>query len=364
VLLAGLQANIIHRTLSAQAHIVVLPPEEIARPLRAGGEAATVQRPSQRVRSIDQWIGVRNQLEQMPGVVAVSPEASGPALVVRGDASRSVNAAGIEPDSFFRIVPLPDKLVAGSAELSSQDILIGAELAHDLGVGLGDKLRVSSNLGAPQVLTIRGILDLGAKAANERNVYVLMRTGQTFQGLTGGVSSIDVDVADIYAAERIAKAITARTGLEADSWIYTNAQFVVALNAQTISNTAIRFFVGLSVAFGIASVLVVSVVQRSKEIGILRAMGGSRGQVLRVFLAQGAIVGFLGSLVGCGLAAVFLVAWTQIARNADGTPLFAVAWQVSLFVWAAAMATGVGVAAAITPARRAARLDPVEAIRG
>jgi len=363
VLLAGLQANIINRTLSAQAHIVVLPPEEVARRLREH-EAATVQKPSQRVRSIDQWLSVRDQIARMPGVVAVAAEASGPALVVRGDASRSVSAIGIEPEAFFRIIALPDKLVAGSLAISSQDIVIGTELAKDLGVQLGDKLRVSSGLGNAQVLTIRGIVDLGSKGANERNVYVLMRTGQTLQGLIGGVSAMDVDVQDVYAAETVAKTITAATGLEADSWIYTNAQFVTAINAQTIANRSIRFFVGLSVAFGIASVLVVSVVQRSKEIGILRAMGGSRGQILRVFLAQGAILGFLGSLAGCGLACLFLLGWIHIARNPDGTPLFVTVWRASLFAWSAALATATGIAAAIMPARRAARLDPVEAIRG
>ena len=363
VLLAGLQANIINRTLSAQAHIVVLPPEEVARRLREH-EAATVQKPSQRIRSIDQWLSVREQIARMPGVVAIAAEASGPALVVRGDASRSVSAIGIEPEAFFRIIPLPDKLVSGSLAMSSQDIVIGTELAKDLGVQLGDKLRVSSAIGNAQVLTIRGIVDLGSKGANERNVYVLMRTGQTLQGLIGGVSAMDVDVRDVYTAETVAKAITAATGLEADSWIYTNAQFVTAINAQTIANRSIRFFVGLSVAFGIASVLVVSVVQRSKEIGILRAMGGSRGQILRVFLAQGAILGFLGSLVGCGLACLFLLGWIHIARNPDGTPLFATVWRASLFLWSAGLATVTGIAAAIMPARRAARLDPVEAIRG
>jgi lipoprotein-releasing system permease protein len=363
-LLAGLQANIVHRTLTAQAHIVVQPPDEVARPLRGRGEAAIVQRPSQRVRSIDQWLTVREQVARMPGVSAIAAEASGPALVVRGDASRSVNLIGVEPDSYFRIVALPDKLVAGDANVTSQDIVIGTELGHDLGVGLGDKLRVSSALGGPDVLTIRGVVDLGNKGANQRNVYVALRTGQSLQGLAGGASALDVDVDDIYAAERVAQAIQAATGLEADSWIKTNAQFVVAINAQTVSNTAIRFFVALSVAFGIASVLVVSVVQKSKEIGILRAMGGTRGQVLRIFLTQGGIVGFLGSVVGCAAGAAALLAWHSFARNADGTPLFPLTMPPSLFLLAALVATLTGVLAAVTPARRAAGLDPVAAIRG
>ena len=99
------------------------------------------------------------------------------------------------------------------------------------------------------------------------------------------------------------------TGVEADSWIKTNAQFFTAVNAQQTSNTLIRVFVGLSVAFGIASVLVVSVIQRSKDIGILRAMGTSRGQILRVFLLQGGLLGFRRLVFGAAAGGSALVFW-------------------------------------------------------
>jgi len=126
----------------------------------------------------------------------------------------------------------------------------------------------------------------------------------------------------------------------------------------------IRFFVGLSVAAGIASVLVVSVVQRSKEVGILRAMGGSRGQLLRVFLIQGAVVGLLGSIIGSAIAAGLIAAWREIARNPDGTAMFPLTIDPQLFAWAALIATLTGLLAAVTPAIRAAHLEPVAAIRG
>ena len=137
----------------------------------------------------------------------------------------------------------------------------------------------------------------------------------------------------------------------------------IALNAQTISNTVLRLAVGISVALGIASVLVVSVVQKSREIGILRAMGASRRQVMNVFLIQGAIVGLVGSFVGSGLAAIFLFAWQSTLKNPDGTPLFLLEFDPKLVAWAAAIATVTGLLAAMTPARRAAKLDPVVAIR-
>jgi len=150
----------------------------------------------------------------------------------------------------------------------------------------------------------------------------------------------------------------------ADSWIKTNAQLFLAINAQRVANTTIRFFVGLAVAFGIAAVLIVSVVQKSREIGILRAMGASRGQILRVFLLQGAALGLLGSLVGSALGAVAILLWGELMRNPDGTPLFPLDLDPKLFAAATLLATLSGLMAAFVPALRGSRLDPVVAIRG
>jgi len=208
------------------------------------------------------------------------------------------------------------------------------------------------------------IFDFGNKAVNERNVYVSLRLAQNLLDLAGGVSSIELRVTDPFAAETIAQEIQSRTGLEADSWIRTNAQFFTAMSAQIVTNTLIRIFVGLTVALGIASVLIVSVVQKSKEIGILRAMGGSRGQLLRVFLIQGAFMGLAGSVLGSLLARVFLAVFRSIAVNPDGTPMFIIQMEPSLYLVASLGATLVGTLAAVIPARRAAQLDPAVAIRG
>ena len=364
-LLSGLQGNIIRRTLSAQAHIVILPPDEVARPQRDGDQVASIQqRQSQRLRSIDQWQKVRLQVEKMSGVVAVSPMASGPAFAVRGDANKSITLIGIELEHYTRIVALPEKIVLGSLRLGSGEAVVGTELAKDLGATVGDKMRVTTASGRADTLIITGIVDLGNKAVNQRNVYVALRTAQTLLDLTGGVSSIDLNVEEVFDAERVARHVEAQTGLKADSWIKTNSQFFTALAAQTFSNTLIRLFVGLTVAFGIASVLVVSVVQKSKEIGILRAMGTSRGQILRLFLIQGGVVGLAGLLLGSALGWIFLLLWKGVAKNPDGTPLFIITLEPSLFALATAGATLVGVLAAVLPARRASKLDPVVAIRG
>jgi len=370
-LLAGLQTNFMRRVLNAQAHIQLLQPQQITRQLRGSGsagsvllEAASVQAPMQQKRAIDQWQSIVAQVRSMRDVREVSPVASGSILLLRGSASRAVTVSGIEPQSYFRIVDFSDKLLRGTLRLGSADILIGTDLATDLGVDIGEKLHVTSADGGSSTLTVVGIFDLGSKGVNQHNTFTTLRTAQNLLAMPGAVTSVEVTVQDIYAAETMAQRIAAATGVQADSWIKNSAQFFAAISAQTTANTAIRFLVGLSVAFGVASVLVVSVVQKSREIGILRAMGIARGQILRIFLLQGGLLGLGGSLAGCALGALSLVLWQQWARNADGTPLFALELDPQLALVALVLGTVTGLLAALAPALRAARLDPVVAIRG
>lgn len=366
-LLSGLQVNFLSRVLTSSAQIQLLPPDQIARPLRGRSpdlEDAVVQRPAQRIVSIDQWQKIQQRMVTLPGVLVAAPTMSGSALAVRGDASRAIGLTGVIPESYFRIIRIPDFIVAGKATLASDEIIVGTQLADDLGATLGDKLNVQAATGNTAVLRISGLFDLGNKAFNERNSYVSLRTAQSLPGRVGAVTTIELKISDIYAAETLARQIAAANPVRAESWIATNAQFFTAVNAQKSSNTVIRAFVGLSVAFGIAAVLVVSVIQRSKDIGILRAMGTTRGQILRVFLIQGALLGLAGAIIGAGVGVGGLVWYHSLVRQTDGSELFPLVLDRGLFIVTLLLAPLTGLLAATAPALRAARLNPVDAIRG
>ena len=367
-LLSGLQSNFVKRVLTGQAHIQILPPKEVARPLQYFEhntlEGATMQAPLQRIKSIDQWQSVAHDVMNFDEVVSVSPAATGAALVTRGNATQAVSITGMVPEIYYNIIPLPEKIVQGNAFVTHEDIVIGTELADNMGLTIGDKIRLSAANGTNITLTVRGIFDLGNKGANTRNAYVSLRTAQSILGMIGAASVLDVTVKDVYEAEIVARKIAQLTHLDVESWIKTNEQFFIAVGAQTTANSAIRFFVALSVGFGIASVLVVSVVQRSSNIGILRAMGVTRGQILRVFLLQGGVLGFAGAWVGALMCGMALMAWEHFEKNPDGSVMFTLNFEPRMFVMAIVLATLTGLLAAVAPALRAARLDPVVAIRG
>ncbi|WP_426242552.1 ABC transporter permease [Psychrobacter sp. TWP2-1-2] len=380
-LIQGLQTNLIESTLGSQAHIRLVASDEVN--LIAPSAEDTLQliqedkRP-QRLRSINNWQQITDTLDQLPLLTAVSPNVSGPGFVRRGEALESVILVGTDLERYQNIIPLDEYLISGELRVGADNVLIGSELAKDLGVEVGSKLRLdtgqddgdsipsnnlSNNLGSnlsnnSAVVNIAGIFELGVRELDARYVYLDLKQAQSLLNLPGGITVIDLTVEDIFEAEEIAAQVGRLTSLQAESWIQTNAQLLSGLTAQSLSSNMIVVFVAISVAFGIASVLSVSVVQRTREIGILRAMGATRQQILRIFLIQGAIFGLLGSIVGSGVS--YVLVWSF---NTFGPDIFTIPISINLILVTMSLATLTGVIAAAIPARRAAALDPVVAIR-
>lgn len=359
-LIQGLQANLIERTLGTQAHISLSAPDEINRIVEANNAVQLVyeDQRAQRLRSINNWQEVVENLDNIQNLNAVSPMVSGPALVKRGEAIKSVAIMGIDLPRYQRIVPLQDYIRSGQLRLKADDVLIGTEMAKDLGVRVGSKIRLDNGLDVNAVMNVAGIFELGVRELDSRYMYVDLKRAQSLLDLPGGVTIIDLRISDIFAAEEVAAQMQRLTGLKSESWIGSNAQLMNAISAQSLSTNMIIVFVGISVAFAIASVLSISVVQRTREIGILRATGATRNQILVIFLIQGAVFGLLGSLVG--ILTSYALVWSF---NQFGPGLFYIPISPTLIIAALLLATLSGLIAAAIPARRAARLDPVEAIR-
>ncbi len=366
-LINGLQTALIDKTLGSQPHVTLRVPRQAPRALveatPAVAIARSIQESSQRLQSIDQWPEVVSMVERVPGVTAVSPSITGAGFAVRSDAKSAVVIRGVDPERFAAIIDVRKKLVSGRFELGGGDVAIGSTLAKDLGVGVGDKIRLTSTEGVDDVVTVVGVFSLGNEGVDKTWVITSLRHAQALYALPGGVTTVELKVADVFEAEHVAVDVRARTGLQADSWMKINADLLAGLSAQSSSKSMIQFFVAVAVALGIASVLIVSVVQKSREIGILRAVGTPARRVLLVFLIQGGVLGVVGSVTGSALGALLAKGFERLVRDANGAPKFPVQLDASLFAFAAALATGVGLLAAVIPARNASRLDPATAIR-
>lgn len=369
-LISGLQSNTLAKTLGAQAHITLRAPDDLvipAAPVLPGTAALTETQPrAQRLRSVANWQALVPLLERLPEVAGVSPMVSGSGLALRGEASQAIALMGVDLDRYDRVVGLRSKVVSGTARLSPGEAIVGRELASDLGVRVGDRLTVQTGGAGGTVsdsVRVTALVDLGVKDLNRRTVIVPLRAAQSLLALPGGASQLDLTLKDVWVAQTLARALQMQFPYKIESWQESNAQLVSALNAQSISTSIIRGVVLAVVVLGIASVLVVSVVQKGREIGILRAMGATRGQVLRVFLVQGAVVGALGSVLGLLLAVGLIWVFTHFVRGSDGLPLFSIALPLGMALQIALIAWVCGVLAAVAPARRAAALDPAQAIR-
>jgi lipoprotein-releasing system permease protein len=365
-LVIGLQNNTFEKTLGTQAHVTLQAKDNLGSAARVPDNAeitlTRTQRRAQQARSIANWQKLIPVLEAVPGIIAVSPKVTAAGLAVRGDASRSIVISGVDLEKYERIVQLKPKIVAGFYRLAPNEAMIGQELAADLGLTPGDHFSVLSGQ-MEDSFRVSAVLDFGNIEINRRTALVPLRAAQSLTGLAGGATSLEMALSDVWVAEEIAKKLREQFPYKVESWQQVNAQLVSALGAQSLTTAIIRVVVLVVVILGIASVMVVSVVQKNREIGILRAMGASQGQVLRIFLLQGMIVSVLGSTIGIGLAYIAIYVFTRFVKDAQGAAIFDITLSFLLACSVAIVASIFGTLAAVLPARRAAALDPAKAIR-
>ncbi len=366
-LMFGLQNGLINTTIGNSSQITVEPLEESARILPIAGKLnlSTVQPFNEREVTLKGYVGLLPRLDAIKGVTAVSPVASGAGFAVRGGQTRPITIIGIEEDRGTQIFDLRYVMSSGRLDLGGQGAAIGIELARLLGLKVGDKLKVSSSKGVDQVFAVNGIFDAGNINVNERSFYVSLMNGQRLNDMVGAVSRIELKVAEPLALDDVVDEVRGVTGLKVQSWRDVNKELLSGLSAQSQTTTIIRVFTMILVATGVASVLIVSVMQRSREIGILKSMGASTRRLQGIFITLGTLVGVSGALTGVGFGGTMVAILASIPGTSPLRPGYALPIELNFrFVFEAfAVAAGVGAMAAILPARRAALMNPVDVIR-
>ena len=213
----GLQANIIERTLSAQAHVVLRPSERVnTRVLQDQDGVVTladVRKRTQREETITDVAPVLQTVRAWPGVAAAAAVVSGPGVAQQGGVRKAVVLLGVALDDYQAVIRLDDKRRAGALSLQTGEALIGTELAADLGLTPGSRLRLQSATGETLSVRVAGLMDYGIQDLNRRRVLLPLRDAQSLLGLGLGVTEIAVRVRDLFAAQRLAADLQRATGV-------------------------------------------------------------------------------------------------------------------------------------------------------
>lgn len=376
-LIDGLQRRLLKDTIGALPHVTAKPREREPEPLSVAMSGATrpgalyasaIEKQPQQRSDLSDPDRVARQLAHFHGVRAVAPAVRGQAFLIHGTRRFGVTVSGADPASQEKIVALQENIVEGHwLDLAPEEIAIGFKLAQEAGVRLADRVTLRSDEGVSRVLTVGGIFNTGQNGTDLGMVFTNLRAAQGLFNTRRDVTAISVKLIDPFEANAVADQMAAALNLKTESWMREQATFVNGLRAQSSSSSMISAFALLASAFSIAAVLIVSVLQKRREIGILKSMGARDGQILSIFVIQGLGVALVGSALGSGVGYVFLrmlAGVHQIARAGKVDQLFPVAFDPMIFVGASAAAVVATLIAAWYPARKAAALNPVEIIHG
>jgi lipoprotein-releasing system permease protein len=371
-LIFGLQRHWTALLTEAIPHVRIRVAERNPTPLAdvpgvaAGAGSSRIEQRASQQKNIENWAQVVDIVRAIPNVDVVAPVVSAQAFTSKGGNPIGVAVIGADPEVQDQMTPVTANLIAGHYRgLGSEEIVIDYELARDLNISVGDRIRLMSSTGDVASFTIVGVYSQGR---GRGSAYITLRTAQSLYGLGAAVNAILVKVEDIYAADRVAERIEALLPYEARSWIQEFPQFLSSLKMQTATAYLISAFSLTASAFAIASILIVSVLQKSKQIGILKSMGARRRQILRAFVLEGLGIALVGSVAGVavGMLIVYLLGFfkrpvTYVGQQPE--PLFPVAILPFYIVMAMVAAIAATVLAALLPAQRAARLNPIDVIR-
>ena len=360
-LIGGLATLLTLRTVGSIPHVVLEMPDRDPAILSPDARAQVVlQKDLSRRDQISIWQPVIPIIEKTPGVTAVSPQIRGSAFVERGQTVAPVGVIGVMPGKLSEIADIDAAMVDGSSNLPADGILIGSRLARDLGLRVGQVVRLSSDRGRARSFRIAGIFTLGIASADRQAVYMNFTTARALFDLSTGISRIEIKVVPATNAAAIAERLRRSAGLKATAWTEDNSQLFEGLDAQARTGIIIKAFSLVTIIVGIASAMLLSIVRRQSEIGIMRAMGASKGLVISIFVLEGTLIGLVGAIVGAVAAWLALLPLPPVTevRN-GGLPIDRAQGD---FLLAITLTTLAAMLASILPARNAAHIDPVEAI--
>ena len=293
--MTGFERDLKEKILGTNAHLVVI---------RSGA-------------AMEDYRGLMERLKQLPGVQAATPFIYNQVMLSTGKAVSGVVLRGIDPVTDRQVTRLSNAVVHGSMDQlepgvssgADPGLMIGRELARHLNLSLGDRVNVVSPLGSitplgmmPKLKPFRvvAIFNTGMFEYDSTLAYVSLTQAQRFFDLGDTVTGIQLKVADVYATTELAQRINREFGPElyARDWMQMNKNILFALKTEKVVMFIILTLIVLVAAFGIASTLFMVVMEKTKDIAILKTMGARSGSIMKIFVLEGLIIGVVGTALG------------------------------------------------------------------
>jgi len=343
-LIISLQQTLVNETIGSSPQVWVTSPEQ--------GKPVTYT------------TALRDALQGQSEIDTIAPALEYSAIFRQGTETAPLGFTGGTLKALDSVYDLTGKTVDGSASLGPDDVIVGKEFAETYGLKPGDQATFVLPDGTEARLTISAVVDLGSAAANKASAFVGEEQARGVLGYAADqYSSIDTQLSDVFASKTVAQTLAQQPALEGykvTEWQSQNTDLLDALSAQSSSSYMIQFFVLVAVALGIASTLAISAVQKTRQIGILKAMGMQDGHAGRVFLWQAAILGLVGAAIGIGAGVGLIALFNAVGSDAS----FPIKPQLGFTAISFVVGVLVALASSIIPWRRTSKLDPIEVIQG
>ncbi|MDJ0720382.1 MAG: lipoprotein-releasing ABC transporter permease subunit [Desulfobacterales bacterium] len=364
--MAGAQSEFRSRILGVQSHAVLM---------RYGGEFAEYRQVIEQLKGEADVVATRPFI--LTQVMLRSPTGISGA-VLKGVAppteiERNIQGIGEALEILYATAP------ENTDQRGGAPVVLGKELGRKLGVARGDTLYVISFRGVVSPMGhvpsmkrfhVAGFFESGMYQFDEAYAFVRLKDAQRILKLGDTVSGIEIRVDDIYQADQIAKRLGARLGFpyRIQDWMQMNANLFYALRLEKVAMFVILTLIVLVAAFNIASTLIMMVMEKTKDIAILKAMGATNRHIMRIFVIKGMMIGISGTLLGVGLGTLLCAVLKrypiiQLPGDVYYFTSLPVQMQATDVITIALAAIGICFLATLYPARQAARLNPVDAIR-
>ncbi|MBN2299849.1 MAG: ABC transporter permease [Acholeplasmataceae bacterium] len=345
-LITGLQKSLVDSTIGSSSHITVV------------SEASDTY--------IDNYQITINNLElESDDISVISPVVNLGGILQKDTLKKEILFRGFDLIEANQIYGFDSKITEGELPTLLNEILLGKSLKNDLNLNVGDTIDIEI-LGNVRSLTVVGFFDFNVAVINSTWGIGTLATLQDIIGSTNDISAIEMQINDVFQAEVLAATLDqnlSNSNLKTENWMSQNQELLSGLQGQSTSSLMIQVFVIISVVLGISSVLAITVMQKSRQIGILKAMGIQDKDASRIFLFEGFLLGIFGAFAGVVLGLGLLYSFTTFALNPDGSPVVPLFIDPQFIALSALIALVASTFASLIPAIKSSKMTVIEVIR-